>query len=306
VAGAERLTAACVDAEDCYLATGGARAWRYDGQSFEIANVDPEPDARVLAMLRDGKGEVLAIHRGGVSNQLRISSVVNGNWTPITMQAVAVPFGPPELNFAKFAPDGHLWVGLRYVDKEKDVVDFGAAEIALEGGKVIYHRQAGKHMDSSTVFGSELPSDMVAMFWRSSKEAWFATRSGAARLLDGTVRVFTENDGLESELIYDIERGQGDEVWVATRRGTGRFDGKLWRFPKMGPFYLKATSLAHDGRDHAFIGTEKGLFCVGDCASPEAIDSRRGLIDDTVLDITVDARGRVWALTPKGVSIVDP
>ncbi len=305
VAGAERLTVACVGDSDCYLATGGARAWRYDGQSFEIANIDPEAGARVLAILRDPSGGVLAIHRGATSTQLRISSVVSGNWTPITMQAVAVPNGPPDLNFAKFSPDGHLWVGLRYVDKENDAVDYGAAEIALDGGRVIYHRQAGK-LDTNTVFGTELPSDMVAMYWRSANEAWFATRSGAARMLDGKVRVFTENDGLESELIYDIDRGQGDEVWVATRRGTGRYDGKMWRFPKMGPFYLRATSLSHDGKDHAFIGTEKGLFCVGDCASPEAIDSRRGLVDDTVLDITVDSRGRVWVLTPKGVSIVEP
>ena len=302
VAGAQRLTVAC-KGDDCYLATGGARAWRFDGQAFEVASIDPEPGSRVLAVLNDRKGEVLAIHRGAKGSELRISSVADGRWTPVSMQSVAVPLGAPELNFAEFSPDGHLWLGLRYVDKAKDPVDHGAAEVDLDAGHVVYHRQGD--IDMKTSFGAALPNDMVAMYWRSTKEAWFATRSGAARLLDGKVRVFTENDGMESELIYDIESGPDHEVWVATRHGTGRYDGKRWSFPKMGPFYLPATSLAHDARGHTFLGTEKGVFCVGDCA-PDGIDAAHGLLDNSVLDITVDPRGRVWALTAKGVSIIEP
>jgi ligand-binding sensor domain-containing protein len=63
--------------------------------------------------------------------------------------------------------------------------------------------------------------------------------------------------------------------------------------------------LGHDTIGHVFLGTEKGLYCVGDCG-PEPIDSKRGLLDDSVLDLTVDVRGRVWVLTEKGISIVDP
>jgi hypothetical protein len=303
--GAQRLTVGCVDAEECYVATGGARAWKFDGQSFEIAPIDPEPGARVLAVLRDPKGGVLAIHRGAGSSQLRISQVAAGSWMPVAMQAVQVPHGAPELNFAELAPDGRLWMGLRYVDKDQDAIDYGAAEIVLDGGKVIYHRQGP--LDGSSTFGASLPSDMVAMYWKSKDEAWFATRQGAARMRGNDVRVFTENDGLESELIYDISggAGNGEEIWVATRRGTGRYDGRRWTFPKMGPFYLKATSLARDHAGHTFIGTEKGLYCTGDCP-PEPVDTRRGLLDDAVVDASVDPRGRVWVLTHKGISIVDP
>lgn len=303
-ASAERITVACRTQDDCYLATGGVRAWRFDSQAFEPAPIDPEPDSRVLAVLSDARSGVLAIHRGPNDSQLRISSVDGGNrWTPISMQAVKVPVGPPSLTFAELSPDGHLWVGLRYLDKERDQVDFGAAEIVLDTGRVVYHRQGPP--DDKSVFGFALPQDMVAMYWKSPQEAWFATRQGAARLLDGKVRVFTENDGMESELISDIGGGTGDEVWVATRRGTGRFDGRLWRFPKMGPFYLTATSLGRDAHGNAFIGTIKGVHCVGDC-SREPIDAKRGLLDDAVLDLTVDPRGRVWVLTSKGISIVDP
>jgi hypothetical protein len=301
--GAERLTVACAKgdakSDECYLATGGPRSWRFDGQSFEVADVDPEEGSRVLALVKSGKGEVLALHRGSSDPHLRISVVEGGKGTPVSMQAVEVPVGVPDLNFAGFGPDGHLWLGLRYFDRDLDPVDYGAAELVMETGRVIYHRS-----DLKGAKGLPLPNDTVAMFWQG-KDAWFATRSGVARVSDGKVKIFTENDNLQTELIQDIGPGQDGQVWVATRHGIGQWDGRRWSFPKLGPFYLRSTSLGFDDKGHIFIGTEKGLYCVGDC-SPEPIDAKRGLLDNEVLDLTVDARGRVWVLTEKGISIIDP
>ena len=224
--------------------------------------------------------------------------VDKGKGTPVSTEAVEVPVGVPDLNFAGYAPDGHLWLGLRYFDKDLDPIDYGAAELDAATGKVVYHRA------DAAKGALALPNDTVAMYWRGS-EAWFATRSGVAVAKDGQVKIFTENDNLESELIADIGPGQHDEIWVATRHGIGQYDGRRWSFPKLGPFYLHSTSLGHDEHGHIFLGTEKGLYCVG-AFSPEPIDSKRGLLDDSVLDLTVDARGRVWVLTEKGISIVDP
>src|SRR6202012_3810172 len=118
-AAAVRLTVACVKSgDDCFLATGATRAWRFDGQAFEPANVDPEPGSHVLAILRDPHEDVVAIHRGAADCMLPISRVDAGRWTPVAIQTVSVPEGLPDLNFATFAPDGHLWLGLRLGDKE--------------------------------------------------------------------------------------------------------------------------------------------------------------------------------------------
>lgn len=295
--GAERLTVACATDDDCYLATGAGRCLRFDGQSFEAADVDPEDGARVLALVKSQKGEVLALHRGASDPHLRISVVDKGKGTPVSMEAVEVPVGVPDLNFAAFAPDGHLWLGLRYFDKDMDAVDYGAAELSLDSGDVVYHRSDSKEQP--------LPNDTVAVYFRSPTESWFATRSGVVRISAGKIKIFTENDNLQTELSQDIGPGPGGQIWVATQHGIGQWDGARWSFPKLGPFYLKSTSLAHDDKGHVFLGTEKGLYCVGDCA-PEPIDSKRGLLDDSVLDLTVDARGRVWVLTEKGISIVEP
>jgi hypothetical protein len=301
-AGAERITVACTRSatDECYLATGGERAWHYDGQSFTVAAIDPEPDARVLAIVRDPKGSVLAIHRGAHDSLLRISRVADGKWTPIAMQNVAVPVGAPDLNFASFAPNGNLWIGLRYIDAEREPIDYGAAEINLNDGKVLYHR-----LDPALPEAQQLPNNVVAMAWKGEDEAWFATRSGAVRLLAGKLTTYTENEGLEDEIIHDIEAASGNEVWVATRRGTGRYDGVRWRFPKLGAFYLPANALARDDVGHMFVGTDKGLYCVGECTD-EAIDQQHGLLDDVVRDLSVDERRRAWVLTKRGVSIVEP
>ncbi len=301
-AGAERITVACTksDSDECYLATGGARAWRYDGQSFTVAPIDPEPGSRVLAVVRDPSGAVIAIHRGAKDSLLRVSRVEDGRWTPIGGSGVAVPMGAPDLNFASFAPNGNLWVGLRYTDSEKEPIDFGAAELTLSNGQVRYHR-----LDPGLPADAQLPNNVVALTWKREDEAWFATRSGAVRVAAGKTTVFTENEGLDSEIIHDIESGGGEEVWVATRRGTGRFDGKRWQFQKLGAFYLPATALARDTVGHMFLGTEKGLYCFGAC-SDDALDQKRGLLDDSVRDLAVDEKHRVWVLTKKGVSIVEP
>jgi hypothetical protein len=300
-AGANRISVACTrtDADECYLATGGTRAWRFDGQSFTVAPIDPEPGSRVLAIVRDPAGAVLAIHRGHADSNLRISRVEEGRWTPIAMQGIAVPVGLPDLNFASFAPNGNLWIGLRYTDTEKESVDFGAAELTLSNGTVKYHR-----LDPAIPEKQQLPNNVVAVSWKGEDEAWFATRSGAVRVRDGKTTVFTENEGLDSEIIHDIESGTGGEVWAATRRGTGRFDGARWRFNKLGAFYLPANALARDSAGHVFLGTEKGLYCFGPC-SDDVVDAKHGLLDDAVQDVAVDERHRAWVLTKKGVSVVE-
>ncbi|MFO0656717.1 MAG: hypothetical protein U0787_16790 [Polyangia bacterium] len=141
-AGAERLSVACINNNDCYVATGGTQSWRFDGQTFEVTNVDPEKGSHVLAVVRDPMGAVIALHRGASSRSVRISRVGNkGDWSPVGLTPLEVPTGVPDLSFASFSPKGQLWVGLRYVDKEQDARAYGAAEVYVDDSRVVYHRQ---------------------------------------------------------------------------------------------------------------------------------------------------------------------
>ncbi len=306
-AGAERLSVACVSNDECYVATGGAHAWRFDGQSFEITDVDPEKGSHVLSVVRDLNGAVIALHRGN-SKEVRISRVgTQGKWAPVGVTSLEVPRGVPEISFAAFSPRGKLWVGLRYTDQDQDIREFGAAEVSIEDGKVMYHRQKPKGAASSASEGVAIPSDVNAIAWRGPDETWLSSKSGAVRVLeDKKVKVFTENDGLESELLNDVVEGLSGQIWIATSRGIGQFDGSKWLFPKGNYYNIKAKALARDPEGRIWVGSDRGVMEVIDDTKRHFIGTRTGLLDDHVLNLQVDVRGRVWTLTEKGISVIEP
>jgi len=307
-AGAERLSVACINNNDCYVATGGTQAWRFDGQTFDVTRVDPEKGSHVLAVVRDPTGAVIALHRGASSREVRISRVgKQGDWQPVGLTPLEVPTGVPDLSFASFSPKGQLWVGLRYVDKEQDARPYGAAEVYVDDSRVVYHRQRPTGSQPGVSQGVNVPSDVSAIAWKGSQEAWLASGAGAVRLVDNkTVKVFTENDGLESELIHDVVEGFGGHIWIATSRGIGVWDGTRWSFPKEPPFNAKASALARDPDGRIWVGTDRGVVEMVDEKRHHQITTRSGLLDDKILNMGVDVRGRIWALTEKGISVIEP
>jgi ligand-binding sensor domain-containing protein len=119
------------------------------------------------------------------------------------------------------------------------------------------------------------------------------------------LHIYTENDGLESEIIHDVTEGTDGQVWVATSHGVGRFDGAKWTFPHEGDVLrVKATSLARDRAGSVFVGATTGLIQCNAGTTPIKLDPDR-MLDNSVIDLAVDRRGRVWVLTEKGISIVD-
>jgi hypothetical protein len=306
-AGAERLSVACVNNNDCYVATGGTQAWRFDGQTFDVTSVDPEKGSHVLSVVRDPAGAVIALHRGATSRAVRISRVGSkGDWAPVGLTPLEVPTGVPDLSFANFSPRGQLWVGLRYVDKEQDARAYGAAEVFIDEERVIYHRQRPTGSQPGVSQGVNVPSDVTAIAWKGSTEAWLASGAGAVRIVDNkTVKVFTENDGLESELVHDVVEGLNGQIWIATSRGIGVWDGNRWSFPKEPPYNVKASALTRDPDGRIWIGTDRGVIEVVSEKRTHQIGTRSGLLDDKILNMGVDVRGRVWALTEKGISVIE-
>jgi hypothetical protein len=298
VAGARGLTVACRVPDECYLATGGTTAWRYDGRSFANMAIGTRPII-VLAVVRSPQGEVLALYREPSESRVHVARLARGGFEPVGAIQVETPSGAAILSFAEFAPDGLLWLGLQYVDSDGDVRPHGVATVDLTLGVVTYHHE-GEHGRRAGVL--PVPNDVVDIAFRGD-ETWFASGSGAARLRGESVRVWTEADALKSEILRGIVATEGGVVFIASASGVGQFDGQRWSYPPELAIVASSLTRGLDGR--LWIGTERGLISY-DGKSTRRFDRAAGLLDDRIFDVAVDFSGRIWARGPEGVSLVVP
>src|SRR5262249_41530512 len=129
-AGAVNLFVACRAQTDCYVATGGHTAWRYDGRSFAPLAIGGKPNG-VLAFGRAPEGQVLALYREPRERMLHVARLDDGKFVQVAAIKVETPSGATALSFAKFSADKLLWLGLRYFDEENDARPYGVAIVDL-------------------------------------------------------------------------------------------------------------------------------------------------------------------------------
>jgi ligand-binding sensor domain-containing protein len=120
-----------------------------------------------------------------------------------------------------------------------------------------------------------------------------------------TVKVFTENDGLESELVHDVVEGLNGQIWIATSRGIGVWDGNRWSFPKEPPYNVKASALTRDPDGRIWIGTDRGVHRGGQRKAHPPDRHSLGPARRQDPQHGRRFRGRVWALTEKGISVIE-
>jgi ligand-binding sensor domain-containing protein len=295
--GATTLTVACRAGNDCLLATGARRAWHYDGDSFRPAGPDSQA---VLAVVRASTGELYALHRGGDASTIDVSRIDGDTWTPIGVR-LTTPGDRPEVSFARFSPGGVLWVGLRYTEG-RDLRPYGVALIDVALGEVAYHHETASRKERQQGV-LPVPIDVADGAFASEDEIWLATGAGAARLIGSELKVWSEANGLASELTRAIAVSPGGFVFVATGAGIGLFDGDDWAFPRELSFPVNDMALAPDGR--LWLATERGV-ALYDGKKVKRLDVRRGLLEDGIVDVAIDEHGRIWARGAESLTVVSP
>ncbi|MBA3456804.1 MAG: hypothetical protein H0T42_27190 [Deltaproteobacteria bacterium] len=276
---ATTLSVACSKVDECWIATGARQAWRWTGERFVAGG----PDEVVLAVVRDPGGTIYALHRGTAEATIQLSRIDRtGTWTAVPNVVLETPGTAPEISFARFASPGALWVGLRYRDG-MDRRPYGIATIETAMGKVSYHRTGGMLLP--------IPIGVVDGDVRG-ETAWFATNEGVARLVHGQVKVWSEADGLLSEVARAVTIGSTGNAIVATGAGAGIWDGKAWAFPPALRFELNDVVATRNGQ--VWMATERGI-AAWDGSKVRRVDMRRGLAENQILDVAVDQFDRVWA-----------
>lgn len=290
------LSVACTRADDCWLATGAQQAWHWNGERFTQGG----PDAVVLAVVRDPAGPIYALHRERAEKEMHLSRIeTNGTWTPVPKVSLTTPGDASEVSFARFGGSGSLWIGLRYKDGP-ETRGYGIAIVEPATGKVAYHRPETD--PAATDKDKMMPIPMgVADAAVHGDTAWFATSEGVARLANGQVKVWTEADGLRSELARAVAISPEGAVIVATGAGAGVWDGKAWGFPPALRFEINDLVETHDG--HVWMATERGI-AAWDGKKVRRVDIRRGLAENVVLDVAADQFDRIWARGPGSLTLI--
>jgi hypothetical protein len=291
---ASALSVACRTANDCWIATGARQAWHWTGERLAAGG----PDQIVLAVARDPSGAIYAMHRAVSDREVHMSRIDPTGWTPIAKVALTTPGDVPEISFARFASPTALWLGLRYRDGNERRA-YGIAIVEPTTGKVTYHRteQSAAQTKSKML---PIPIGVVDADLRGDV-AWFATSEGVARLQNNAVKVWTEADGLRSELARAVTIAQDGTVYVGTGAGAAVWDGKAWSFPPALQFEINDLVATHNGQ--VWMATERGI-AAWDGKKVRRVDTRRGLAENSVLDVAADQFDRVWARGPGSLTLV--
>lgn len=300
VADASTLTVACREASECYVATGN-RGWRYDGEGFELIE---RPAQAVLAFARSPKGEIYSVLRSENERRLFVERLDDdeGSWVRVAGAELETPGLRAEVPFARFAPDGLLWLGMQYREDMGALRPYGLAQVDVSRGSVTYHRRERRRRRQRAPL--PIPAMVTDLAFLGDGEAWLASTEGAVQIRDDQVTVHTETkDGLKTELVRGIAVSRDGVVFVASRAGVGSWDGKAWTYPAMLLEPVNDVAVGRDGR--IWMATQHGL-AVYDDTDVRNIDIHRGLLENQLDEVMVDHLGRVWVRGSKGVSVVTP
>jgi ligand-binding sensor domain-containing protein len=303
-AGARYLSVACHGPIDCYVANG-VSAYRFDGTVWN--RMGPMPDtirAQVQYFVKSPDGRLVSIYRNE-SGQLQVAELKDGQWVAWKMESPVKGPGPLGVAAAGFDRAKQLWIGLRVIDQQGDTRGFGTAVVDSQTGQVTYHRNF-QGSGTPTEGSLSLPNEVTGYAFKGNA-VWIGSTSGVCRVKPGPdISCYSEAQGLSSDLIRAILVGPNGSIWVSSVEGINEFTGD--RFVKRLDPGLDGNRLRKMARGKSATVWLGGISGLARWDKGRAVVYTRdsGLLETRVKDVTVDGRGRVWALHPGGITVITP
>lgn len=276
---------------------------RFDGAVAERRIVDPnDPTIRPVATA-PGTGAVLVLARKADTNVLRVYRGEGETFRVVVERELVAGGGIADVSFFAVDPGGRFWLGLKVRTDRGSVVERGVAVIDPNAPAVVYHHsRAAAETDGAGAL--RIPDSLSAIAFSPSGEVWLAGLEGAVRIAGGEVRRFGEAQGLEGELVGDIDMGPGNVPYIGTPAGVGHFENDVWRFERSSIVtQARPIAVAIDGQGHVWGGGPHGAI-YGDGTNWKRIGTGEGLLDDRLTDIRVDGNNRVWFVSAQGLTIL--
>jgi ligand-binding sensor domain-containing protein/signal transduction histidine kinase len=167
-----------------------------------------------------------------------------------------------------------------------------------------------------------LPSNSVSSILETSDGAiWVATPQGLAAFANGRWQTYTSRDGLPSDNVNCLFEDSSGTLWVGTSAGLVFFvSGSVQQLHDTSDLFRgQIFGLAEDMTGWLWIASSNHIFRVRrdelSGSAPKAIDVRQYDVADGLhsvqgmnrsRSVAVDAVGRIWFSTMRGLSVVDP
>lgn len=134
---------------------------------------------------------------------------------------------------------------------------------------------------------------------------WIGTRdAGLNRLQDGRITSIGRAEGLDADTVWSLA-ADGAALYIGTDNGLFvRSGGVVERVALPGFDLAPAISSLLVTPDALYIGSSAGLLRKGAEGSPRLFTTDDGLPANSVRDLLLDSRGRVWIATLQGVAVL--
>lgn len=147
-------------------------------------------------------------------------------------------------------------------------------------------------------------NDITALYEDRSGALWIATRGGGlARLKDGKMQTFTEQDGLPSNRITAIAEDAAGVLWIGTQNaGISRLDGNRFQAPPDTVLReSRISALAADLLGNLWIGTRDIGLLRYRGGRYTVYTTAEGLPSNNISRLYVDRSGALWIGTRAGL-----
>ena len=115
-------------------------------------------------------------------------------------------------------------------------------------------------------------------------------------------------DGLESNMVLDIEQDNNGYLWFATPLGAAKFDGYTF-YPitkKNGLPDNNVHDIFIDSKERIWFATENGGLAVLQNNQFKIVDQKQGLLTNLSKEVFEDKNGNIWYTSYRGISIIKP
>ncbi|TXH77418.1 MAG: hypothetical protein E6Q88_01200 [Lysobacteraceae bacterium] len=180
----------------------------------------------------------------------------------------------------------------------------GDVWIATQGG---LHRLRGGRIRAYGPAEGISEQLVTAIVEDRTGKIWVGNSEGLHRLEGDRFRTYGTRDGLPGNFVVAIIEARAGGLWIGTYdSGLVRMkDGYFITYRGAGLDRQPISCLHEDADGVLWIGTYGGGLIRAQGGRFNAITSRHGLFDDTILNLLEDARGRLWMSSNRGIFRVD-